>query len=109
MGDEFAELFADPVGFDVDAFDLIIGPAALDGRPLDDVIGRGAERVAHVGLLEDFFAPGAGAAIGQKLCRGNTRAPGAVDGIYQSESDGIGHGDAEVEIPGAVRILNFAF
>jgi len=51
---EFAEPFAHLLGFEVDAFDLVVGAAALDGAPLDDVIGGGAERVAQVGLLDRF-------------------------------------------------------
>ena len=77
----------------MDAFDLVIGAAAFDGGPLDDVVGGGAERVAHVGLLEDFFGAGAGAAIGEELVGGEVGAVGAVDDVEEAEFDGVGHGD----------------
>jgi hypothetical protein len=41
------------------------------------------------------------------LFRGKAFALGAVDDVQQAEFDGIGHGDAVVEVPGAVWIFEF--
>ena len=38
-GIEFAEPLTDLLGFEVDAFDFVVGAAAFDGAPLGDVIG----------------------------------------------------------------------
>ena len=91
----------------MDAFDGVIGAAAFDSGPLDDGSGRGAQRVAHVGLLEDFLGTGPGAAISEELFSGEMGALGAVDDIEETEFDGVGHGDAVVEVPGGVGILDF--
>jgi hypothetical protein len=61
-GAEFAKLLADLGVFEVDALDLVIGAAAFDGGPFDDAGGGGAERITHIGLLEDFLGASAGAA-----------------------------------------------
>jgi len=106
-GAEIAEELADLVGFEVDALDWVIAAAALDGAPFDDVVGGGAERVAHVGLLEDFFVAGAGAAIGQELTGRDLGSTGAVDRIDEAEPDGVGQRDAEVNVPGSVGIFDF--
>ncbi len=52
---ELAEEPEDLVGFEVHAFDLIIVTATLDSGPVHDGGRGGAERIAHVGLLIDFF------------------------------------------------------
>ena len=70
VGIELAEEAKDLIGFEVNAFDSVIVAAALDGGPFDNAGGGGAERVAHVGLLEDFVRAGASAAVGDELVRG---------------------------------------
>ena len=96
---ELAEEAEDLVGFEVDAFDLVIVTATLDGGPVHDA-GRGsAKRIAQVGLLIDFLGTGTGLAIGDELFGGEVRIFGAVDDVEEAEFDGVGHGDAEVEIP----------
>jgi hypothetical protein len=87
---EFAELLADLGIFEMDSLNLVIGAAALDGGPFDDG-GRGsAKRVAHVGLLKDFFGTSAGAATDEKLFRGKVFALGAIDDVEQAELDCVG-------------------
>ena len=97
---ELAEEAEDLVGFEVNAFDLVIVTATLDGGPVHDAGGGGAEWVAHVGLLIDFLGTGTRLAIGNELFGGEVRIFGAIDDIEEAEFDGVGHGDAEVEIPG---------
>ena len=79
-GVELAELAENLVGFEMDAFDLVIETATLDGGPLDDGGCGGAERIAHVGLLEDFFRASASAAIGEELRGRKVSAFNAVTG-----------------------------
>jgi hypothetical protein len=50
-------------------------------------------------LLEDLFEAGAGAAIGDELIGGQGGIAGAVDDVEEAELDGVGDGDAEVEVP----------
>ena len=96
---ELAEEAEDLVGFEVNAFDLVIVTATLDGGPVHDG-GRGcAKRIAHVGLLIDFLGTGTGLAIGDELFGGEVRIFGAVDDVEEAEFDSVGHGDAEVQIP----------
>ena len=52
---ELAEEAEDLLGFEMDAFDLVIVTATLDGGPVNDRGRGGAERIAQVGLLIDFF------------------------------------------------------
>ena len=100
VGAEFAELLADLVRFEVDALDFVVKSAALDGRPLNDGGRGGTQRIAHVGLLKDFFGAGTSAAVGEELFRGKVFALGPVKHVEEAEFDGVGEGDAEVEIPG---------
>ena len=93
---ELAEEAEDLVGFEVEAFDLVIFAATFDGGPFDDAGSGGAEGVAHIGLLEDFLGAGTGSAIDQKLFGGKGGTFGSVDDIKEAEFDGVGHGDAEV-------------
>ena len=109
VGVELAEEAEDLVGFEVDAFDLILFPAAFDTGPFDDAGGGGTERVAHVGLLIDFVGTGTGLAIGDELIRGEIGAFGAVDDVEEAEFDGVGHGDFEIQIPGTGGIFDFRF
>src|SRR5882762_6282371 len=96
---ELAEEAEDLVGFEVNAFDLVIVTATLDGGPVY-VGGRGGtERIAHVGLLIDFLGTGTGLAIGNELFGGEVRIFGAVDDVEEAEFDGIGHGNAEIQVP----------
>jgi hypothetical protein len=45
VGCELAEELPDLVGFEVEPLDLVIDAAALDGGPIDGVVGGGAEGV----------------------------------------------------------------
>jgi len=99
VGAEFAEVLADLIGFEMDALDLVVEAAALDGGPFNDG-GRGStERITHVRLLKDFFGAGAGAAVGEELFRGKALSLGPVNHVEEAEFDGVGEGDAEVEVP----------
>ena len=42
-------------------------------------------------------------AIGNELFGGEVRIFGAVDDVEEAEFDGVGHGDAEVQIPGRME------
>jgi hypothetical protein len=97
---ERSEAFDDFVVFEVDADKIVIVAATLDGGPFDDVIGGSPGRVAHVRLGENFFGAGAGAAVFEKLFGGEGGSFDAVDDVEETELDGIGHGDAEIQIPG---------
>ena len=96
---ELGKFLEDLFGFEMDALDGVILPAAFDGAPLDDVIARGAQWIAEVGLLEDFFVAGAGAAIGNELAGGEVGFLDAVDEVEESQLDGVGDGDTVVEVP----------
>jgi len=61
--------------------------------------GGGAQRVAHVALLIDFFLTSARLAISKELGPAELSAASAVDDIHEAELDGVGHGDAEVNVP----------
>ncbi len=98
FGAVVAEAGEDLVVFEVEAFDGVIGAAELDGGPVDDAGGT-REGIAEVGLLEDFFGAGAGAAVGEELVTGKAGAAGAVEGIEEAEVEGVGHGDAVIQIP----------
>ena len=87
-------------------FDLVVGAATFDGGPFDNGSTAG-KRVAHVGLLEDLFETGACAAVGEELSGGEVGVAGAVDDVEETEFDGIGDGDAEVEVPGGGSIFEF--
>ena len=99
-GVEFAEAAKDIVGFEVEAFDFVVGAAAFDGGPFDDGGGGSAERIAHVGLLEDFFGAGTGAGATDEFFGVEAGALDAVDDVEEAEFEGVGEGDAEVEVPG---------
>ena len=99
VGTEFAEEAGDVGGFEVDAFDLVIGAAAFDGRPFDNGSATGYW-VAHVGLLEGLFEAGAGAAVSEELTGCEVGIASVVDEVEEAEFDGVGDGDLEVEIPG---------
>ena len=99
---ERAELLQDAVFFEVDAFDLVIVAAAFDGAPIHD--GRAAGNgVAHVRLLEDLFETGTGAAIGDELIGSEIGIASAIDDLDETEFDGVGDGDLEVQIPRGVE------
>ena len=66
-GTGLAEELGDLGGFEVEAFDRIIGAATFDGRPVDDGGGGGATGIAEIRLLVDFIGAGAGLAIGEEL------------------------------------------
>ena len=103
VGAEFAELLADLVGFEMDALDLVVEAAALDRGPLNDGGRGGTQRIAHVGLLKDFFRAGTGTAVGEELFRGKVLALGPVNHVEEAEFDGVGESDAVVEIPGRME------
>ena len=98
-GIEFTKAAKDVVGFEVQALDGVVGAATFDGGPFDDVGGGGAERVAHVGLLEDFFGAGTGAGAIEEFIGGEAGALDAVDDVEEAEFEGVGEGDAEIQIP----------
>ena len=50
-------------------------------------------------FLELAALTGASAAIGQELRGGDFGAADAIDGIHETELDGVGKGDAEVDVP----------
>ena len=108
-GARLAEELYDFVGLEVEPFDGVIGPTALDGGPIDDGRGGGATRVAEIGLLIDFVSSGTGLAIGKELGGREAGALAAIDDIDEAEVDGIGHRDSVVEVPGAVGIFDFRF
>ena len=97
---ELTELAENLVGFEVDALDLVIVTAPFDRGPIHDGGGGGAEWVAHVGLLVNFLGTGTRAAVGDELFRSEMRVFGAVDDVEEAEFDGVGHGDAEEQVPG---------
>jgi len=66
---ELTELFDDLIVLEVDTDECVIVAAALDDGPVHDVIGGGAERIAHVALLVDFFLTSARLAIGEDWVR----------------------------------------
>ena len=86
----------------MNANDFVIVAATFDGAPIDDVIGGGAQRVAHIGLLEDFFEARASLAAGEELLAGGGGAVDAVDDIEEAEIQSIDDGDAVEQIPRAV-------
>jgi hypothetical protein len=96
---ELTEFPGDIGGFEVEAFDLVIEAATFDGRPFDDG-GATGDRIAHVGLLEDFIQTGTSAAIFEELFPGESGATGAVNKFDQAQFDGIDDGDAVIEVPG---------
>jgi len=104
---ELAEEAEEVVRFEVETLEGIIGAAAFDGGPFDNGGGGGAEWVAHVRLLEDFFGTRTCAGGGDELLGFEGGALDAVDEIEEAELDGVGEGDAVVEIPGGEGILGF--
>jgi hypothetical protein len=84
-GVELAELFEDLVLFEMDADDVVVITATLDGGPIHDVIGRIASRVAHVRLLKNFRQAGASPAISNELIGSKFGALNAVDDVQQAE------------------------
>ena len=104
---ELTELAENLIGLEMNAFDLVIVTATFDGGPVHDAGGGGAEWVAHVGLLVNFFGAGTRAAVGDELFRSEMHVFGAVDDVEEAEFDGVGHGDAEVEVPGRGWIFEF--
>ena len=107
VGVKLAEEAEDLIGFEVDALDMIVLPAAFDGGPFDDAGGGRAERVAQVGLLIDFIGPGASLAIGDKLIGSEVGALGAVDDVEEAQFNGVGHGDLEIQVPRGFWIYGF--
>jgi hypothetical protein len=101
VGIDFAELFGDLIGFQVEAFNRVIVAATFDGGPVDDR-GAAGKRIAHVGLLENFIEASAGFAGGQEFIAGEIGTASAIDGFDQAGFDGVGDGDFEVQIPRTV-------
>ena len=99
-GAEIAELLPDLFGFEVHARDGVVGTALFDAGPVNDVIGGGAQRVAHVGLFEDAVIPGAGPAISEETVAGEFGSFGAIHRFDEAIVNGVLHGDAEVEVSG---------
>ena len=98
-GRDLAKVLENICGFEVNAFDGVVGAAKFDSGPIDDA-GGARERVAEIGLLEDFLRAGAGLAVGEELVAREARAGGAVNEFKEAVVEGVGHGDAVVEIPG---------
>ena len=84
----------------MEAFDGVIVAAAFDGGPFDDVAGGIAHGVAEISLLEDFFGAGASLAVGEELIGADGGVLDAVDDVEEAEFEGVGEGDAVVEVPG---------
>jgi hypothetical protein len=59
--------------------------------------------------LEDLFEARTGTAVCEELIGGEVCVAGVVDDVEEAEFDGVSDGDAEVEVPGAGRILDFGF
>ncbi len=85
--------------FKMEADDAVVVAAAFDGGPVNDVIGGSAQRVAHIALLIDFFLTRPGTAASEKFFGFELSAARAVNDIEEPEFDGVGHGDAIVQIP----------
>ena len=98
---ELAEALENLGGLEVKPFDLVIVTAAFDGGPFDDAGGGSAERIAHVRLLINFIGTRAGLAISEELFTVKLGTFGAIDNVNDAEFDGVGHGDAEIQIPRA--------
>src|SRR5439155_14696762 len=96
---ELTELFDDLTVLEVDTDECVIVATAFDDGPVHDVVGGGAERVAHVALLVDFFLTSARLAISEELGAAKLSAASAVDDVHEAELNGVGHGDAEVNVP----------
>ena len=96
---ELTELFDDLTVLEVDTDEGVIVATAFEDGPVHDVVGGSTERVAHVALLIDFFLTSARLAISEKLGAAKLSAASAVDDVHEAELDGIGHGDAKVQIP----------
>jgi len=60
-------------------------------------------------LLENAFTAGTGAAVGEELFARETAAAGFVDAFDEAVFDGVGHGDAEVDVPGIGGLLDRIF
>ena len=88
----------DLVVVEVEAPDGVVGAAAFDGGPVHDGLGGGCG-VAEVGLFEDLREAGAVTAVGEDLVGLEVGAFGAVDDVQEAEFEGVGHGDAEIQIP----------
>ena len=99
VGAEGAELLEDLVLFEMEADNFVIVPALFDGGIFDDAVGSGAHGIAEVGLFIDFLGAGAGFAVGEEFLGREAGVLGAVDDIEEAEFDGVGHGDAVVQIP----------
>src|SRR5437870_655841 len=98
---EFAELGEYLRVFQVDALDLVLEATSLNRAPVNDC-GRGsALGVAHVGLLVDFLASGACAAVGKELGWGEMCSADFVDDVQEAELKRILHGDAIIQVPWA--------
>src|SRR2546426_10689093 len=97
--------FDDLTVLEVDTDECVIVAAAFDDGPVHDVVGGGAQRVAHVALLIDFFLTRARLAISEELGAAKLSAASAVDDVHEAELDGVGHGDAEVQIPWIIGLM----
>jgi len=95
---EVAEETNDFRRLQMDAFNFVIGATPFDGGPVDD--GSAAwDGVAHVGLLEDLFETRTRPAVGKELNWREIGVTGAIDNIEEPLFDGVGDGDAEIQVP----------
>src|SRR5882762_789775 len=92
--------------FEMDADEIVLEAAAFDDAPVYDMAGFGAHGVTQVALLENFFAQGAGFAIGDELHGGEGGTLDAVDDFEEAEFDGVGESDAVVQIPWICGLLD---
>src|SRR2546426_3940799 len=93
--------FDDLTVLEVDTDECVIVATAFDDGPVHDVVGGGAERIAHVALLVDFFLTSARLAIGEELGAAKLSAASAVDDVHEAELDRVGHGDFVIDVPRA--------
>src|SRR5205823_6074020 len=98
----------DFVGFEVEAFDLVVRATAFDGGPVHDGSAAG-NGVAHIGLLEDLLEAGASAAVGEELITSKVGVASAIDDVEEAQLHCIYDRHFEVEVPGAGRIIIIIF
>src|SRR5882672_275322 len=108
-GGELAELFDNLGMFEMDPFDGAVKAATLDDGPVHDVVGGSAEGIAHIALLVDFFLASPGLAVREEFLGSEIGALSAVNDAHEPEFDGVGHGDFEIDVPRAIRSLNYGF
>ena len=92
-------MLEDLAGFQVDAFERVVEAAAFNRGPTDNISAGGPKWIAHVGLLENLFGPGARLAVGEELFCREVGALDAIDDVQEAQFNGAGESDAVVEVP----------